>query len=118
MCRKLLFYRPPRGADLAVILHVRRSDSPFAHYVVTFRDWLRANPDEAAHYEDDKRALAMDHVDDDDYDDYTRAKTAFLNDVQPRLDQWARDARQAMVFRQPSSTSASRRGSPLATLGR
>jgi len=68
------------------ILHVRRSDSPWGHYTVLFRDWLRAHPDEAADYERTKRDLARLHAEDPDFDDYTTAKTAYFDRVQPRFE--------------------------------
>jgi len=92
--RKRLLTRPGADGEPPVILHVRRLDSPFAAYVVAFRDWLRAVPAEAAAYEATKRSLAARHADADDYDDYTRDKTAFLDAAQERLERWlaARDA--------------------------
>ncbi|MFD4672539.1 GrpB family protein [Lentzea sp. NPDC058450] len=81
---KRLFHVPD-----SVILHVRRHDSPFARFVVDFRDWLRANPGQAARYEEIKRGLAGDHADAQDYDDYTRAKSAFFAEIGPELTRWA-----------------------------
>ncbi len=72
--------------DPDTVLHVRRSDSPWGRYTVAFRDWLRANPEEAARYERTKRALAADHADDPDHDDYTRAKTAYFDQVQASIE--------------------------------
>jgi GrpB-like predicted nucleotidyltransferase (UPF0157 family) len=86
--RKRLLTRPGLDGEPPVILHVRRLDSPFAAYVVAFRDWLRAVPAEAAAYEATKRSLAARHADADDYDDYTRDKTAFLDAAQARLERW------------------------------
>ena len=83
--RKHLLFRPSNGEDPALILHVRRQDSPFAGYVLAFRDWLHVNPDEAREYEAVKRTLAEDHGSEHDYDDYTRAKTAFLDQAQTRM---------------------------------
>jgi hypothetical protein len=60
-------------------------------FVVEFRDWLRAHPVEAGRYAQIKRELAARHAEDRDYDDYTRAKSDFLDEVQPRLRAWARD---------------------------
>jgi dephospho-CoA kinase len=82
---KRLFHSP---ADPA-ILHIRRADSPFAQFVVDFRDWLRQRPDQARRYEQVKRDLAREHAGDPDYDDYTRAKSTFLNEIQPQLRDWA-----------------------------
>ncbi len=73
------------------VLHVRRSDSPWGHYTVLFRDWLRAHPEQRDAYERTKRGLAAEHADDPDYDDYTRAKTAYFDRVQPLFEQWGRE---------------------------
>jgi GrpB-like predicted nucleotidyltransferase (UPF0157 family) len=86
--RKRLLTHPGHDGEPPVILHVRLLDSPFAEYVVAFRDWLRAEPAEAAAYEATKRDLAARHADADDYDDYTRDKTAFLDAAQPRMEHW------------------------------
>jgi dephospho-CoA kinase len=40
-----------------------------------------------------KRALAAAHADDNDFDDYTRAKTAYLDEVQEAFESWARQSR-------------------------
>ncbi|MDA3624678.1 GrpB family protein [Saccharopolyspora sp. WRP15-2] len=84
---KRLFHAPAEAA----ILHVRRTDSPFAAFVVEFRDWLRHHPDQASRYEQIKRDLAEQHADAPDYDDYTRAKSAFLDEIQPLMRDWARN---------------------------
>ncbi|RZQ59726.1 GrpB family protein [Amycolatopsis suaedae] len=83
---KRLFFS---AAD-AAILHVRRADSPFAGFVAEFRDWLRHHPAQARRYEQIKRALAERHADAADYDDYTRAKSAFLDEIQPAMREWVR----------------------------
>lgn len=83
--RKRLFHSPERGS----ILHVRLSESPFAEFVVVFRDWLRAHPDEAETYAKMKRRTAELHADDADYDDYTRDKTAYFDEIEPRMWEWA-----------------------------
>lgn len=75
---KYLFHSEASG----VILHVRRADSPFAAYVLAFRDWLCADVANARRYELLKRSLADRFAGAEDYDDYTRAKTAFLDEVQ------------------------------------
>lgn len=65
-----------------IILHVRRADSSFADFVRSFRDWLRADPASAREYERLKRALAQQHAAAADYDDYTRAKSEFMDRAQ------------------------------------
>jgi len=74
-----------------VILHVRRTDSPWGRYTVWFRDWLQAHPDQRGRYESTKRRLAAANVGKSEYDDYTRAKTAFFDDVQDAFTRWARE---------------------------
>ncbi len=83
---KRLFHDPARAA----ILHIRRVDSPFAVFVVIFRDWLRSNPEQAKRYQETKRRLAGAHAEDGDYDDYTRAKSAFFDETNNEMRAWAR----------------------------
>lgn len=85
---KRLFHAPGEPA----ILHLRLAGSPFARFVVEFRDWLRHHPDEVRRYEQLKRALAQQHAGTPDYDDYTRAKTAYFDKIQPHLRRWAQRA--------------------------
>lgn len=73
------------------ILHVRRVDSPWGWYTVWFRDWLRAHPAERDRYALLKERLATAHADDADYDDYTRGKTAFFDEVQGQIEAWGQD---------------------------
>jgi GrpB-like predicted nucleotidyltransferase (UPF0157 family) len=54
-----------------------------------FRDKLRADPQLRDDYEGLERRAAEAHADDQDYDDYTRDKTAWLADVYPGVDSWA-----------------------------
>lgn len=70
------------------ILHIRRADSPFARYTIWFRDWLRAHDQERDRYAAVKQHLADVHAGDAHYDDYTRDKTAYLDEVQPLFEQW------------------------------
>jgi len=81
---KRLFH-DPHGAS---ILHIRRMDSPFAQFVVLFRDWLRHNPERANQYQQVKRRLAERHSGDGDYDDYTRSKTAFFDETNDDMRAW------------------------------
>ncbi len=76
------------STDPPAILHVRRADSPWGEFTLRFRDWLRQHPDERARYQRTKLALAGEHADDPDYDDYTRAKTAYFDRVQPLFERW------------------------------
>ena len=77
------------AAEPTSVLHVRRSDSPWGHHTVAFRDWLRAHPQEAARYQAMKSSLAAEHAGDPDHDDYTRAKTAYFDEVQDIFERWA-----------------------------
>jgi dephospho-CoA kinase len=79
---KRLYVSPDPAAP--AILHVRRADSPWGRYTVAFRDLLRADPAEAARYERTKTELAQRYAGDPDYDDYTRAKTAYFDSIQER----------------------------------
>jgi GrpB-like predicted nucleotidyltransferase (UPF0157 family) len=83
---KRLFHDPEHAA----ILHIRRADSPFAEFVVLFRDWLRGNPEQADRYQQTKRRLAERHTGDGDYDDYTRSKSAFFDRTDDEMRAWAR----------------------------
>ncbi|MDX6367510.1 MAG: hypothetical protein QOK30_2586 [Nocardioidaceae bacterium] len=74
----------------ASILHIRRADSPWGNYTVWFRDWLREHPQARQQYEDTKRRLSAENAGKPDYDDYTRAKTAFFKEVHPLFCEWAR----------------------------
>jgi GrpB-like predicted nucleotidyltransferase (UPF0157 family) len=76
-------------SDDGVILHFRRSDSPWGHYTVWFRDWLRAHPEAQQNYESTKRVLAEQNTGKPDYDDYTCAKSAFFGDVHQTFVDWA-----------------------------
>ena len=83
---KRLFVHPAEN----LIVHVRRADSPWGQYTVWFRDWLREHPDARERYEKTKRQLAERNVGKSDYDDYTRAKSAFFDDVEREFVSWAR----------------------------
>ncbi|WP_447911788.1 GrpB family protein [Microbacterium phyllosphaerae] len=82
---KLLFWNENEHA----ILHVRRADSPWGLYTIWFRDWLRASPDARHRYEDEKRRLSAEQRGKADYDDYTRAKTEYFDQVQSEFETWA-----------------------------
>ena len=78
------------AVDESAILHVRRTDSPWGRYTVWFRDWLRAHDDMRDFYAQTKRVLSERNVGKADYDDYTRAKTVFFDEVQDEFVAWAR----------------------------
>jgi GrpB-like predicted nucleotidyltransferase (UPF0157 family) len=87
--RKRLFVHDIEGPD-AAILHVRLSSSPWSRYAIWFRDWLRAHPEARDRYASFKVGAAADHAGDADFDDYTRAKTAFFDEVQEQFEAWGR----------------------------
>lgn len=87
--RKRLFVRDIDGPE-AAILHVRLSASPWSRYTVWFRDWLRAHPGARDRYAAFKAAAAAAHAGDADFDDYTRTKTAFFDQVQDEFEAWGR----------------------------
>ncbi|MDD7930326.1 GrpB family protein [Microbacterium thalli] len=64
-----------------VILHIRRADSPWGRATVSFRDRLRADPVARERYQQLKRRLSVENAGKADYDDYTRAKTRFFDDL-------------------------------------
>ncbi len=80
--RKRLYLRadPP----LAAVLHVRPLGAPWWSYTVQFRDWLRASPEGRRACEHAKQQAADAHASDADFDDYTRAKAAFFDQVQAK----------------------------------
>ncbi|HKN99347.1 MAG TPA: GrpB family protein [Pseudonocardiaceae bacterium] len=86
--RKRLYFRPDPG--LPSILHVRPLGGPWWSYTVLFRDWLRVDPDARTAYEAMKLDAAAAHADDADYDDYTRAKTAFFDRAQAEFERLGR----------------------------
>ncbi|MBP2382337.1 GrpB family protein [Brachybacterium sacelli] len=88
--KSIFVHRPDR-----VIVHVRRSDSPWGRYAVWFRDWLRAHPGQRDRYEATKRRLSEENAGKDDYDVYTRAKTEFFDEVQAEFERWAHRTRDA-----------------------
>ncbi|MEH3088211.1 MAG: GrpB family protein [Microbacterium arborescens] len=63
------------------ILHLRRADSPWGEATVRFRDRLRRDPAARARYQELKRLLSAENAGKADYDDYTRAKTVFFDDM-------------------------------------
>lgn len=85
--RKRLYFR----ADPAppAILHVRTLGSPWWSYTVQFRDWLRAYPAGCRAYEQAKQQAAGAHAHDADFDDYTRAKASFFDQVQAEYERVA-----------------------------
>ncbi len=78
-----------------VHLHIREKGSPGWRYALLFRDWLRANPDEAAAYEAEKLRLAARHA---TVDDYAWAKEPWFDTAFDRAEGWA-----ARVGWQPDS---------------
>lgn len=89
--RKALFTLGDPLTAGAVILHVRRTDSPWAQWAIAFRDWLRAHDDERDRYAAVKAELMRANAASGDFDDYTRAKTAYFDEVEPRVRAWRQD---------------------------
>ena len=69
-----------------VHLHIREKGSPGWRYALLFRDWLRANPDEAAAYEAEKLRLAARHA---TAADYAWAKEPWFDTAFDRAEGWA-----------------------------
>jgi dephospho-CoA kinase len=76
------------SADPARIvhLHVREENSPGWRYALLFRDWLRAEPAEAAAYEAEKMRLASTH---ETTGTYAEAKESWFDAALPRAEEWA-----------------------------
>lgn len=90
------------GADPNVIhhLHVRQAGGPGADVALLFRDWLRANPDEARAYETEKRRLAELHPGGSEQTrgDYPEAKEPWIAAALLRARDW-RAARRRRVMK-------------------
>ena len=71
-------------------VHVRVAGSPGQRFALAFRDWLRAHPEARDRYASFKAGVAAEHAGDADFDDYTRAKTAFFDEVQEQFEAWGR----------------------------
>ncbi|PZS33688.1 MAG: dephospho-CoA kinase [Pseudonocardiales bacterium] len=69
-------------------VHVRVAGSAGWRYALLFRDWLRADPAEAATYGQAKRNLAAAHP---LRADYTEAKEPWFDAVLPRAERWAHE---------------------------
>jgi dephospho-CoA kinase len=76
------------SADPARIvhLHVREKNSPGWRYALLFRDWLRAEPGEAAAHEAEKMRLASMH---ETTGAYAEAKEPWFDAALPRAEEWA-----------------------------
>lgn len=75
--------------DPDAVLHVRLAASPWGRHTVAFRDWLRAHPCEVERYAATKRRLSAQFAGDDHPDGYTRAKTAYFDEVHAAFTAWA-----------------------------
>jgi dephospho-CoA kinase len=69
-----------------VHLHVRDVHSPGWRYALLFRDWLRAEPEDAAAYEAEKMRLASMH---ETIGAYADAKEPWFDAALPRAEKWA-----------------------------
>lgn len=79
------------GADPArpVNLHVRSTQGPAWRLALLFRDWLRADPAQAAEYAELKRELADRHAADGTVEGYVHAKQDWVNAGLRRAEAWA-----------------------------
>ncbi|MBP2216814.1 dephospho-CoA kinase [Arthrobacter sp. CAN_C5] len=79
---------PGRPANV----HVRVQGSPGWCYALSFRDWLRSDPDAAARYLAEKERCAADHAGDQGTDGYAQCKEAWFTQVaDPLLTRWIAD---------------------------
>jgi dephospho-CoA kinase len=69
-----------------VHLHIREEGSPGWRYALLFRDWLRAQPAEAAAYQAEKVRLASEHT---TTSVYAEAKEPWFDAALPRAEAWA-----------------------------
>ena len=70
-----------------VHLHIREHGSPAWRCALLFRDWLRAEPAEAAAYEAEKMRLASMH---ETSGAYAEAREPWFEAALPRAEEWAR----------------------------
>jgi GrpB-like predicted nucleotidyltransferase (UPF0157 family) len=84
------FYRNPEGRPRRVHIHVCEAGGRWERDHLLFRDYLAANPDVAARYEDLKRELAARHG--SERGEYTRAKSPFITETLRFAERWAREA--------------------------
>ncbi len=80
------YFRERAGARRTHI-HVRRAGSFSEQAALLFRDYLRADPDDAAAYSELKRRLAAEHR--DRREAYLDAKTPFIWQVMRRAAEWS-----------------------------
>lgn len=76
-------FRSPAGST-PHNLYVCAEDSPELHRHLAFRDYLRAHPDDAECYGENKRGLAARHA--SDIDGYVNGKTEFVQGVLIKAD--------------------------------
>ena len=80
------YFREAPGAR-RVHIHVRQAGSAAERSALLFRDFLRADGDEASAYARSKSALAEEHR--DDRSAYVEAKAPFVRDAVQRAERWA-----------------------------
>jgi len=68
-----------------VNLHVRVEGGPAWEWALRFRDWLRANPDEVADYQELKLKLAAEHAADETWAEYADAKEPWMAAASERM---------------------------------
>ena len=76
------FFSKDEDGERSFHVHVCSTGSEWERRHIAFRDWLRANPDDAAAYERVKRELAERHP--RDTYSYAAAKTSFIQAIQDR----------------------------------
>jgi putative glutamine amidotransferase len=76
------FFSKEVGEERSFHVHVCPEGSEWERRHIAFRDWLRANPEDAARYERLKRELAERHP--RDIYGYATAKTSFIQAIQDR----------------------------------
>jgi putative glutamine amidotransferase len=76
------FFSREVGGERSFHVHVCPDGSEWERRHIAFRDWLRANPEDAARYERLKRELAERHP--RDTYSYAAAKTSFIQAIQDR----------------------------------
>jgi GrpB-like predicted nucleotidyltransferase (UPF0157 family) len=81
------YFAKPHGRPRSHHLHVCRADSQQELRHLAVRDFLRAHPDEAARYEQLKRALVHEHP--GDRLAYVAGKDGYMIELEARAERWA-----------------------------
>jgi GrpB-like predicted nucleotidyltransferase (UPF0157 family) len=81
------FWRIEQGGQGAFVVHVCATESPWFAYLVNFRDFMRAFPEERQRYEELKRELAA--LPDQSWLEYSVVKRALALRITERANAWA-----------------------------